>query len=54
MKKIKELKRELIKQLETELSNRAKQDGGVPVAFADGITVAQTIIYCYEPNGRIK
>lgn len=39
-----EIAGEAFKLMEDDLSNRAKQPNGVPVAFADGITTAQNII----------
>lgn len=35
---------EAFRIIEEELSNRSKQPNGVPMAFADGMTTAQTII----------
>lgn len=50
---IKEMTKFLFEEIGKELSVRARQDGGVPVGFADGMTVAQTIIIT-QLNEAIK
>ena len=48
-----ELIKTIFHRIEEELSTKAKKPGGVPTAFADGMTTAQTIILTIlKENGK--